>query len=57
MDEKSILKAAYMLFVAVLIALFVGFGVSVFYPEPKMPDYPTDSYSYDKEPTAEQKRV
>ena len=56
MDEKNILKVAYTLFVAVLIALFVGFGLSVFYPGPKMPEYPTGSNSYDKEPSAEQKQ-
>lgn len=34
-------KVLYKLFLALMIALFVGFGISVFYPAPKAPDYPT----------------
>lgn len=35
------IEALYKLFIALMIALFVGFGISVFYPGPTAPDYPT----------------
>ncbi|PIS07906.1 hypothetical protein COT78_00970 [Candidatus Berkelbacteria bacterium CG10_big_fil_rev_8_21_14_0_10_43_13] len=35
------IKALYKLFLGLLVALFIGFGISVFYSAPKMPDYPT----------------
>lgn len=31
----------YKLFLAVMISLFIGFGISVFYPAPKAPEYPS----------------
>ena len=34
-------KILYKLFLAAMIALFVGFGISVFYPAPKAPEYPS----------------
>lgn len=36
------LKLIYMLLLGVLIALFVGWGVEVFYASPKYPEYPTE---------------
>ncbi len=56
MDEKNILKIAYTLFVAVLIALFIGFGVNAFYPGPEMPEYPESSMGYAKEPSEEDQK-
>lgn len=51
-------KVLYKLFLAIMIALFVGFGVSVFYPTPKAPDYPMSLERIDgKTMTAEQKKV
>lgn len=41
MDDNKILKLVYIFFLGLLIAGFVGVGVSTFYPGPKMPDYPT----------------
>jgi len=35
-----VLKFIYTLFLALLVALFVGLGISAFYPGPKEPDYP-----------------
>jgi hypothetical protein len=35
-----ILKLIYTLFLALLVALFVGLGIDAFYPGPKAPDYP-----------------
>ncbi len=35
-----LLKYAYTFFLALLLALFVGVGISVFYPEPERPRYP-----------------
>jgi len=34
------IRVLYKLFLGLLVALFVGFGVSVFYSAPKAPDYP-----------------
>ncbi len=35
-----IIKLIYTLFLAILVALFVGLGISAFYPAPKAPEYP-----------------
>jgi len=37
-----ILKLIYTLFLALLVALFVGLGIDAFYPGPAAPDYPSD---------------
>ncbi|HEV7952227.1 MAG TPA: hypothetical protein VGO98_02530, partial [Candidatus Saccharimonadales bacterium] len=39
MDDKF-LRFVYTFFLGLIIALFVGLGISVFYPAPKMPEYP-----------------
>lgn len=56
MEHSSpVIKILYSVFLGVLIALFVGFGINTFYPQPKAPEYPSElSYSVQKEPTAEQ---
>ncbi len=49
-------KVLYKLFIALMIALFIGFGISVFSPGPKMPDYPTElQYKGTSEMTAQEK--
>ncbi len=35
------IKLLYKLFLGLLVALFIGFGISVFYTAPKEPEYPT----------------
>lgn len=35
------LKVVYTLFLGIMVALFIGFGISAFYQEPKAPEYPT----------------
>jgi len=35
------LKNLYALFLGLILATFVGVGIATFYPEPKMPEYPT----------------
>lgn len=37
-----IIKLIYTLFLALLVALFVGLGISAFYPAPKAPEYPME---------------
>ena len=37
-----VLRIMYTIFLASMIALFVGLGIQAFYPEPKMPDYPIE---------------
>jgi hypothetical protein len=39
-NKNMILKLIYTLFLALLVALFVGLGIDAFYPGPKAPDYP-----------------
>ena len=36
------IKPIYTIFLALLIALFVGFGIDTFYPGPKAPRYPIE---------------
>jgi len=37
-----LIKLIYTLFLALIIALFVGLGIDAFYPGPKAPDYPSE---------------
>jgi len=37
-----IIKLIYTLFLALLVALFVGLGIDAFYPGPKVPQYPIE---------------
>lgn len=53
------IKFIYTLFLALLVSLFVGLGISSFYPGPKAPDYP-NIYSEKQvncQPTAEEKAL
>jgi hypothetical protein len=36
------IKPIYTIFLALIIALFVGLGISTFYPGPKAPEYPVE---------------
>lgn len=42
MDDKF-LRFVYAFFLGLIIALFVGMGISTFYPAPEMPEYPPHS--------------
>lgn len=44
-----LIKFIYTLFLAILVALFVGLGIDAFYQGPKAPEYPTE-LNYAKEP-------
>jgi len=46
-----IIKLIYTLFLALLVALFVGFGIDAFYRGPDFPDYPITLQLADKSPT------
>lgn len=52
-----LLKLIYTLFLALIIALFVGLGIDAFYPGPKSPEYPVELQSFKEtcEATPEQK--
>jgi len=54
MQDNKILQIVYTFFLGLLLAIFVGVGISTFYPSPKMPDYPIELQTYDKEPTPAQ---
>jgi len=51
------LKIIYAFFVGLLLAIFVGVGVSAFYPSPKAPEYPESLTMPSKAPTPEQSEV
>lgn len=36
------LKVLYTIFLAIMLAFFIGLGIEAFYTGPKMPDYPTE---------------
>ncbi|MEI8143725.1 MAG: hypothetical protein WCG48_03890 [Candidatus Berkelbacteria bacterium] len=42
-------KVLYKIFLAVIIALFVGFGINVFYEEPKVPDFSDTPFQVQKD--------
>lgn len=50
--ENTVLKIVYTFFVGIMLALFVGFGIDTFYPEP---EYPASlEFGYQKELTDDQ---
>lgn len=53
----SPLKPLYALAIALLIAAFVGFGISAFYPQPEPPEYPAELEFSGPEPTEEEKEL
>ena len=56
MDNKT-LTIVYTFFLGIILALFIGLGISTFYTGPKMPEYPTASdavYTEKQGPTPEQ---
>ena len=55
MDNK-ILKIVYTFFLGLILALFVGLGISTFYPSPKMPVYPETIPFSKSEPTPEEQQ-
>jgi len=51
-------QVLYKLFLALMLALFVGFGVAVFYTSPKAPEYPIElEGKITGEYTTEQKKI
>lgn len=53
-SSTSIIRFVYSLFLGVLLALFVGFGINTFYLGPEEPRYPITTEVVTKEPTKEQ---
>lgn len=51
MEDNKILKLVYTFFVGLLITLFIGVGISTFYPSPTGPEYPVAAETYGREPT------
>lgn len=54
MEDNKTLKFVYTFFLGLLVAIFIGVGISTFYPGPESPKYPTDLNTYGKEMTSEQ---
>src|ERR1044072_8651244 len=52
--RNIMLKIVYAFFVGLLLATFVGVGVSAFYPAPDRPEYPEALQSYGKDIPPEQ---
>jgi hypothetical protein len=53
--EDKLLRLVYTFFLGLIIAIFVGMGISTFYGEPKMPDYPRYSEPVANDPTQDAK--
>ena len=51
------LKFIYVMFLGLILALFVGFGIEAFYPTPKSPEYPKALNYIKDSPTAEQMKI
>ena len=53
------IKPIYTLFLALLVALFMGLGIDAFYPAPEAPQYPDElnQFKPELEETAEQKII
>lgn len=43
--KNPFLKALFIIFIGILVALFVGIGIDTFYPAPERPEYPDPSKS------------
>lgn len=57
MDNKT-LSIVYTFFLGLILSLFIGLGISTFYPGPKMPEYPAETQTYTgKEFTPEQNKA
>lgn len=54
MEDNKILKLVYTFFLGLLIAVFVGVGISTFYETPEAPEYPLEAEYYEREPTSEE---
>lgn len=54
MQQNSILQLVYTFFLGILIAIFVGAGISTFYPSPERPELPAELSVNSKELTKEQ---
>lgn len=54
MEDNRVLKLVYTFFLGLLLAIFIGVGISTFYAGPKAPTYPTELNTYGKELTTEQ---
>jgi hypothetical protein len=54
MEENSILRLIYTIFLGILIALFVGVGINTFYSSPVPPKNPIELNTYGKELSADQ---
>lgn len=54
MEENKVLRIVYTFFVGLLLAIFVGVGISTFYPSPKMPEYPPAVISEANKPPSDE---
>ena len=53
-EDNKILRMIYTFFLGLLLAIFVGVGISTFYEAPARPEYPIEAQTYGGEPTEEQ---
>lgn len=54
MEDNKALKLVYTFFLGLLLAIFIGVGVSTFYPGPKAVEWPAALNTLGKEPSKEQ---
>lgn len=56
-EENRLITIVYTFFLGLLLAIFVGVGISTFYPAPESPEYPIELNSYGKEMTPKQEEL
>jgi hypothetical protein len=54
MEQKRFITIVYTFFLGLLLAIFVGVGISAFYPSPKMPEYTISGPAFGTEPSKEE---
>lgn len=53
-DDNKTIKLVYTFFLGLLLAIFIGVGISTFYVAPERAEYPTELNTYGNEMTEEQ---
>lgn len=56
-EDNRVLRLVYTFFLGILLSIFVGVGISAFYPAPDVPEYPVELNNFEKEPTQEQEAL
>lgn len=53
-EDNKVLKLVYTFFLGILLSIFVGVGISAFYPGPEMPEHPSEYSTFGEKLTPAQ---